>query len=210
MLLSVSAAPETAVEVETKAARTRRRIVNAAAGEFAERGYPATSLRQIAAAADLKLGSLYFHFESKDELAAEVLRHGIELALTRVRHAIGTLGPDASSAERITAAISAHLQALHHSGEHGAAVVRMIDTFPHSVRQQHVTEMRRYARYWSTLLNAAQKDGAIDSRLDTRILRELMFAAMNGILRSPRAAHERIEQMTHTLAILTTGEPPAP
>jgi hypothetical protein len=60
-----------------------------------------------------------------------------------VRDAIGTLGADASSAERITAAISAHLQALHHSDEHGAAVIRMIDTFPHSVRAQRTNASSR-------------------------------------------------------------------
>jgi AcrR family transcriptional regulator len=43
---------------DTKAVRTRRRIVDAAAVEFAAYGYTATSLRRVAAASGLKLGSL--------------------------------------------------------------------------------------------------------------------------------------------------------
>ncbi|MGL5631777.1 MAG: TetR/AcrR family transcriptional regulator [Azovibrio sp.] len=49
------------------------RICAAAAIHFAERGYDASSLSEIAAAVGIRKASLYTHFESKDALYMEVL-----------------------------------------------------------------------------------------------------------------------------------------
>ena len=70
--------------LDTKAVRTRQRILASAAREFAARGFDGTSLRQVAAGADLTLGSLYFHFATKADLVAEVLRDAVDFALARL------------------------------------------------------------------------------------------------------------------------------
>ncbi|MGH8980705.1 MAG: TetR family transcriptional regulator [Acidimicrobiales bacterium] len=49
-------------------AHTRDRLVTEAKRLFAERGYAATSLEQIAQAADVTKGAIYGHFESKEDL----------------------------------------------------------------------------------------------------------------------------------------------
>jgi AcrR family transcriptional regulator len=193
----MSASPSTAKE--TKAARTRRRILDAAAGEFAEHGYTETSLRRVAAASGLQLGSLYFHFPSKEQLAGEVLAEGIELALTQIRTTLDTLAHEASAADRLTAAIHAHIRALHDSGAQGVAVVRIVDTFPEPVRAQQAPLLRRYTRYWTQLITDTQTDGTIDPDLDPRLVRELLFAAMNGTLHRNRAP----DTLARTLASLT-------
>ncbi|GAA1978990.1 ScbR family autoregulator-binding transcription factor [Isoptericola halotolerans] len=57
-------------------AATRAAILRTAAEEFDARGYSATSVAQIADRLGLTKGSVYFHFPSKAELAAEVVRAG--------------------------------------------------------------------------------------------------------------------------------------
>ena len=57
----------------------RVRIIDEAAALFLERGYAATSLRGIAAAAGMKAGSLYYHFESKEALFQAILRRGLDV-----------------------------------------------------------------------------------------------------------------------------------
>lgn len=64
----------------TRSARTRERILSAAAEVLASRGYASTTLEAIAERADMKAGSLYCHFSSKDELVAEVLLEGVGAA----------------------------------------------------------------------------------------------------------------------------------
>jgi AcrR family transcriptional regulator len=56
-----------ATRAETKA-RTRERLLSEAERLFRERGYAATSLEQIAEAADVTKGAIYGHFSSKEDL----------------------------------------------------------------------------------------------------------------------------------------------
>src|SRR5580704_9603886 len=54
-----------------EAAKTRKRIVTSAAGEFRRNGIVATGLNDLMKAAGLTHGGFYKHFESKDQLVAE-------------------------------------------------------------------------------------------------------------------------------------------
>jgi len=51
---------------------TKERILDTAERLFAERGYSATSLRAIIAAADVNLASIHYHFDSKEALLEAV------------------------------------------------------------------------------------------------------------------------------------------
>ena len=57
-----------AVTTETKSARTRSTIIDAALRLFRERGYDATTMRAIAAEAGVSVGNAYYYFSSKEEL----------------------------------------------------------------------------------------------------------------------------------------------
>ena len=63
---------------------TRKRIVEAAANHFLERGFAGTSLNDVIKDSGLTKGGFYFHFDSKAELALEVL----ETVRTEWREAI--------------------------------------------------------------------------------------------------------------------------
>jgi AcrR family transcriptional regulator len=193
--------------LDGKAARTRRRILDAAARTFAEHGYAGSSVSRIAQAADLQPGSLYFHFAGKDELIAEVLHEGVERSLTHVQAAVAALGSDAPAATRLRTAIHAHLQALHLLSDHAAAVLRIVDEAPAPVRERHRALDRRYARWWTDLLRAAQREGAIDAGLDVRVVRDLLFAAMNGTYGPDARRRHSIERLTDTLSAMWGRSP---
>ena len=55
-----------------KSARTRARLMDAAAEAFARKGIEAASINSIAQAADVSNGTFYNHFRDKDELVAAV------------------------------------------------------------------------------------------------------------------------------------------
>lgn len=57
----------------TRGERTRTEIIKAAHNLFLESGYHGTSMRQIAMKADIALGGIYNHFDSKEEIFAAVL-----------------------------------------------------------------------------------------------------------------------------------------
>jgi AcrR family transcriptional regulator len=59
---------------EEKKAKTRERLIEAAARVFAEKGFAATSLDEVADAAGLTKGAVYSNFENKEDLVAAVLK----------------------------------------------------------------------------------------------------------------------------------------
>lgn len=58
---------------QERAIRTRRGILLAAAKVFEERGYQTATISEILSTAGVTKGALYFHFQSKDDLAQGVL-----------------------------------------------------------------------------------------------------------------------------------------
>ena len=65
--------------------RTRRRILDAAYALFRRKGYTRVSMDEIAAATTVTKRTLYYHFESKDQLLAAVLEAQHHLALAAFR-----------------------------------------------------------------------------------------------------------------------------
>ncbi len=70
-----------------EAARTRERIIAAAAEEFREHGVVATGLADLMKAAGLTHGGFYKHFASKDELVREVTAAALDETTSRIRRA---------------------------------------------------------------------------------------------------------------------------
>src|SRR5262245_16145287 len=67
------------------AAKTRKRILDAAYAEFRRRGYSRVSMDEIASAARVTKRTLYYHFASKDALLTVVLEAQHRLALDAFR-----------------------------------------------------------------------------------------------------------------------------
>jgi len=87
------------VVVQSRAAATRQRILDAAVSLFCDHGYGHTGLNDIVDRAGVSMGSFYYHFGSKDALAAEIIAQGWPKAYQIV---VATLGaPDAGLANVI-------------------------------------------------------------------------------------------------------------
>jgi len=65
---------------QQRAVAARAAILDAAAGEFDERGYLGTSMDAVAERAGLTKGALYFHFTSKADLAGAVIARQHEVS----------------------------------------------------------------------------------------------------------------------------------
>ena len=189
----------------TKGARTRLRILDAAAQVLREKGYAATRLSDIAEVAGLQTGSLAFHFPAKDRLLDEVVRHGLAVGLSQVRQAAEGLGPDASPTERITAAIHAHLDGLDDHNDFAPAILRMMDQFPPEARHRLRDIDRSYVAQWHGLLEDARRTGAMPADTDTALLTRLVLGAMNTTLgRADTGPRERLVAAVLSMLGLTS------
>jgi TetR/AcrR family transcriptional repressor of nem operon len=90
-------------------AKTRERIVRAAAGEFREHGIVATGLADLMAAAGLTHGGFYRHFDSKDQLVAETCA----LAVAELTQSVAATGSTKKGRKGLEAAVSAYLSPQH-------------------------------------------------------------------------------------------------
>jgi len=89
----VAAAPPVAAEREPRAPVEAIRA--AAFTQFAERGYPVVTVRDIMKACGLTQGALYNHFKSKDELLHDIIA-STQAELERIcQQAVASVGEDA-------------------------------------------------------------------------------------------------------------------
>jgi AcrR family transcriptional regulator len=76
---------QTAVRPLTRAQQARRqRVIDAAMSLGLEGGYEAVQMRDVAARADVAMGTVYRYFTSKDHLLAATLAHWVELLDARL------------------------------------------------------------------------------------------------------------------------------
>ena len=82
-------------------------LLDAAAAQFAERGYHATSMRDLAAATAMTPGAIYFHVASKRALLLAVYEEGVQRILDRVEAAVAA---EREPWARLEKAVVAHLE----------------------------------------------------------------------------------------------------
>ncbi|MET8219059.1 TetR/AcrR family transcriptional regulator [Streptomyces hirsutus] len=97
-----------------------RRLLLAAVEAFAERGYHATTTRDIAGRAGMSPAALYIHYKTKEELLHRISRIGHEKALDILRTAARAEG---SPTRRLAEAVSSFVR-WHAGGRTTARVVQ--------------------------------------------------------------------------------------
>ncbi|MEU6525916.1 TetR/AcrR family transcriptional regulator [Streptomyces sp. NPDC046924] len=123
-------------EVTPEAAR---RLLLAAVEAFAERGYHATTTRDIAGRAGMSPAALYIHYKTKEELLHRISRIGHEKAVDILRTAARAEG---SPAERLAEAVSSFVR-WHAGGRTTARVVQYeLDSLGPDARAE-ITTLRR-------------------------------------------------------------------
>jgi AcrR family transcriptional regulator len=165
--------------IETKGDRTRRRILDAAASEFRHSGYATTSLKVIADRVGVRVASLYHYFPSKENLVEEILAMGLDRTESGTRDAVISMGVNASPIARIRSAIAAHVRSNLTSGDYALATLRILGQVPEDVRKRQSKRQKAYSEFWDNLLEEGRAAGEIRSDLNPKLVRMLMFGAMN-------------------------------
>lgn len=192
----------------------RERILEEAAALFVRQGYRETTLRDIAAAAGMKAGSIYYHFDAKDELLAAVLESGIARITRSFVETAAALPPDVTPRERLRRHLHTHLAALFEHGPFTTSHVTVFHAAPEAVRALGTPSRDAYERLWADLLGRLQADGHLRADVDLGLHRILLLGAANSTLdwfdpgggRSLEdLAAALTEQFWHGLAATTAG-----
>ena len=188
-----------------KSEATREKIIAAAAHVLAERGYAGTKLSDIGERAGMKAGSLYYHFEDRDDIVDQVLQRGIRGVYLRVREAVDELSNGADDLTILKTAISAHLSVILGSSDVSAAGLRLLGQLPPEMQRRYRRDQRTYGDYWHELIVRAQASGAIRDDLDPVRLRLFIVGQLNWVADWPKSAIGRRDEVEREALALITG-----
>jgi AcrR family transcriptional regulator len=144
---------------------------------FSQRGYEATSVRDIAEALDIKAGSLYAHIETKEDLLWEVLTAAADRFFAAVRPIVGS---NLVTVEKLRRCIAAHVQIITKSTP-AAAIF--------TTEWRHLSEPRRgefgarrdeYERIFRGLVQSAIREGVFGD-VDEKFATLLILSSINWI-----------------------------
>ena len=186
----------------SKSEATRQKILDAAAKTFRHQGYAATRLNDIADAAAMRAGSIYYHFDSKEQILEEVLTIGIRRVFDAVVLVVQALPDGVSNRLILRAAIEAHLAMLLQHGDYTSANIRLFDQLPSDVHKRQARLRVAYDDFWRELLAAAQAAGEIRADADLTMVRMFLLGALNWSLEWYRPGAKPIAAMADDLCLL--------
>lgn len=176
---SATKPPRVGKSAPKKSEVTRARILDAAAHVFRHKGYALTRLSDIAKRAKTQTSSIYYYFESREAIVAEVLRIANERTAAFVHGAIAEMPQDAPVRDKITAAMRGHFAIVLSGDQYTSAHMRIFDQIPPRLREHFLRVMDENAQIWRVLFAEAKAAGEIRDDLDLSVVRLLMLGMMN-------------------------------
>ena len=182
-------------------ASRREELLRAAAHLFVEKGFEATTTRDIANAVGMRSGSPFYHFRSKQDLLKAAMAEGLETGYHRLQAAIeGIDEPE----KRLRILIRTHLSNLL-EGECEAPMLlfesRSLDA---AARAEIAAITDRYQKPWQETLDELAASGRLKSAQAP--VRLLLFGMLNWTPQWYRAdGGQSLDQMTDCVMTLLLG-----
>lgn len=188
-------------------AKTRQRILDAAAEIFATQGFPDTTLDQVARKAGMTRGAIYWHFKDKQDLLRSVLTeqaHPLELeistdscletAWTRVQAAL------INAVSRQQSKQLSEILIYHGLDDTGEIQLRLV-----KARAQFI-------RHLCSVLENAIARGELSDKLNVRTVTDILKGSVTGLLyeclKCPEQDTHIIHSTLQSLLYLLKHPPP--
>ena len=183
----------------------RAEIVRAAGRLFHEKGYSATTIRDIADAVGMRSGSPFYHFKTKNDMLRAVVLEGMGAINDAVARAANSDKPPRA---RFEAMLRAHLgQLLGGDGrDFAAALLHESRHLDPEVLAELVAFKDRYEAMWQQALQDLKRAGLIAD--DSQLARLFLLGALNWTVQWYRPdGSKSIEQIARQLASFVLGKP---
>ena len=152
----------------------RAELLRAAARLFVDKGFAATTTRDIAEAVGMRSGSPFYHFRSKQELLKEAMIDGLEAGRARLLAAIdGVVDPE----RRMYALVRTHLGTLLEDDGNSPMLLSEARSLDPAARAEIAAAFDRYQAPWQATLDELAACGRIASAASP--LRLLLLGMLN-------------------------------
>jgi AcrR family transcriptional regulator len=182
----------------------RADIVRAAGRLFHEKGYSATTIRDIADAVGMRSGSPFYHFKTKHDMLRAVVLEGVGAISDAVARAASS---GKTPRARFEAMLHAHLETLlgGEGRDFGATLLHESRHLNPEERTELVALKDGYEAMWQKALTDLKRAGLITD--DSPVMRLFLLGALNWTVQWYRPDGPRnIAQIARQLARLVLGK----
>mgnify|MGYP003620471425 CR=1 FL=1 len=156
----------------------RRLVIDSAARLFRAQGFDATSTRDIAAAAGMRSGSPFYHFESKNALLYVVMQEGMAQSTHSQHVALASLSPQASARDQLQALVRNHFSVLLAPDADFIPVMLFEWRSLNAEQRKGISAIKdAYEAAWMPALQALHASGEL--KADPALARLFIFGALN-------------------------------
>ncbi len=154
----------------------RDEILSIAAVQFAERGVASTTVRDIGAAAGILSGSLYHHFESKEQMVAELLLPVMQRQVGQYRLIVA--GND-SAAGMLRSLIKVAVTEAAQTPDQTRMIRNDAQTFSATPALRPVSDLLiEAAKLWASVIERGVAVGEFRDDVEARLVVAAMFDAV--------------------------------
>ena len=171
----------------TKAERTKQFILETAAPIFNQKGISGANIDDVLVATKLTKGCLYGHFESKEDLALQVVEHMLN---TNGEKMLLTISKGKTAKAKVFAFLDFYKDPLNTYLKGGCPVfniaVEADDNFP-AVKQKIAGVIRQGQELFVSILNQGIENGEFSDKLDAAVYAFKAVSAVEGAVVMCRA-----------------------
>jgi len=170
---------------------TREDILEAAARIFGEKGFDATSMQDIAEAVHLQKASIYYHFDSKQEILTAILDQALDIINITLEEVIAqSLSPD----EKLRKAMVSYLHTIADNRDLSAVLLFEFRSLDPELKTRLASRMEKFERLWRDLIIEGKRAGVFNS-IDPALTGRAILGVMNWTVTwyrndGPRSAKE--------------------
>jgi AcrR family transcriptional regulator len=161
----------------TEEGNRRADLIRAAGRLFVDKGYEATTIRDIAKAVGMRSGSPFYHFKSKQDMLKAVMVEGLQAALAAQQAALaGLKDPE----EKFRALVKNHLRIILEDHTEFPVLLYEWRALSGESRAEVIAVKDRYEAMWQPVLRELKKAGRLAD--DGKVTRLLLFGALNWVV----------------------------
>ncbi len=157
-----------------------KRIKEVAEHLFRERGYEATTIRDISDGADVAVGTIFLYFKDKSDLLIKLYDEALETTWQTVL----AEEPRATLLENLLTAFTKLLE--FHARDSRLAITYLKEVLSHHASQEWSEVLNRFLEHLTSLVQQAQDRGEVGRRVNAlqaaRNFFALYYAALTGML----------------------------
>jgi TetR/AcrR family transcriptional regulator, cholesterol catabolism regulator len=182
----------------------RAELLRAAARLFVDKGFDATTTRDIADAVGMRAGSPFYHFRSKQELLKAAMIEGLDAGHARLVAAIAGI---ADPGERLRVLVRTHLGTLLEGDCHSPMLLGETRRLDAAARAEITAAFDRYQIPWQAALDELAAAGRVATAAPP--LRLLLLGMLNWTPQWYRPGGPlSLDQLADSAVALLLGAPP--